>query len=291
LSHAYNYGAYILNESGFGYIGGVAGMLKTNSTVESSFTKGTINGIITTEDTNFAAGLVAVVEKEATVEKSFSEATTVRAKFVGGLVAINAGIITESYVSTGDYKGYSVGGMAYVNFGKVTHSYIINANLESDAKDSDYSVAGLVVYMPKDSSMEYVYSSASISRTGNANLYAETRSRIRYSGFEKFIDDIFNGAHFQRIANKMKSEKDGAGKITNYVVVNYGSAYVQTNFFAGKPGFIEATQEDAMGNTTTNPFRTAGFFDYTPTIWAFEDGQWPHLVRVVIDPTTVEEAE
>ena len=291
LSHAYNYGAYILNESGFGYIGGVAGMLKTNSTVESSFTKGTINGIITTEDTNFAAGLVAVVEKEATVEKSFSEATTVRAKFVGGLVAINAGIITESYVSTGDYKGYSVGGMAYVNFGKVTHSYIINANLESDAKDSDYSVAGLVVYMPKDSSMEYVYSSASISRTGNANLYAETRSRIRYSGFEKFIDDIFNGAHFQRIANKMKSEKDGAGKITNYVVVNYGSAYVQTNFFAGKPGFIEATQEDAMGNTTTNPFRTAGFFDYTPTIWAFEDGQWPHLVRVVIDPTIVEEAE
>lgn len=270
LKYGFNNGTTLNSTSGVGYYGGVVGYITTNTLVESSYNLGTILNIIGTNEENYAGGIAAYVGSGSIISKSFSNTQSIKNKNVGGIVAINNGTIRECY-SLGEYYGQNVGGLAYYNAGIIAHSYT-RASLYSSGNSSSYAVAGLVVTLPKEGSLQFVFSSAYLQAPYGAKKYAETRSAFRYSDIESFF-----------------SGKTG-GVIKNYVVINYGDAKIQnTNFnFGHLPNsFIETDETSVMGMGATNPFEKAEFFNYSPQIWTFEEGQWPELANVVV--STVEE--
>lgn len=275
VSNAYNDSLIIDSINSNGYYGGVVGYVNANAVVKKSYNLGDISSVIGIEDESYAGGVASYVGKGAVIETSFSNTYGVKAKYVGGIVAINKGLIKESY-SLGEYVGDVVGGLAYLCEGEITHSYT-KATVKSISTSKDDFSAGLVAYLPKGAKISYVFGSATILATNGAQKYAETRSYIRYTFIETFFDELYTGRT--------------AGEIKNYFVVNFNDAIVQTDNFniifrsigiAGYPkDFIITTEDDVLGYGTINPFETAGFQQYSPQIWIFEDGQWPTLANVI----------
>lgn len=284
IENARNEGVVIYSDGGKGYFGGIAAFMSENTSIRYSYSLGDITTRLEDNETAFAGGVAGQVSKGASIKTSFAQPNLVKSQFVGGIAAINHGSITESY-SLGDFQGAQVGGLTYVNFGFIEHSYT-RASVQSIGLGSGYTAAGLTVFLPEGSTMRYIYSSANISSQTGAKLYAETRSYIRYSEFDYFVDNIA----FWTDKSVKYNGTNVSGTLRNYIVVNYSSATVQTTPWgntssAGNAsGFINTTAEDVKGNGASNPMQDAGFYNHSPQTWTFVEGEWPQLTNIIPNP-------
>ena len=263
LQDGYNIGCNIENgESDVSWIGGVAGVVGDDAKLSHSYNLGQIQS--STTNNSYAGGVTGSNANSGIVQTSFSQTPKVQANYVGGVVAVNEGILTESY-SDGEYLGFDIGGLAYKNTGKITNCYTW-ASLVGLGSGKKHFVAGFVAYLPEGGSVELCFSTASIS--GDCSLFAETSARVRYTGFGNF---------FSGIVGNYKP-----GTLDNCVVVNYGSAEVQKPLIIDtKQSWVGCTDDDCRGRTTTDPFAIAGFTTKSVGIWEFVSGEYPTLTNVV----------
>ena len=285
IDNAKNEGILVYSDGGKGFFGGIVGNMAAETTIRSSYSFGDITTRIEDDETAVAGGIVGQISSDSTVKTSFAQPNLVKSKYVGGIAAINYGTISESY-TLGDFQGAQVGGFTYVNFGTIEHSYT-RASVESIGLGGKYTAAGLSVFLPEGGKISYVYSSANLSTQTGARLYAETRTYIRYTDFEYFLDSI-NIINGDKTVQYNGSNKGGS--IKNYIIVNYGTAMLQTTPLNSTKstdnvsGFIHTTIEDVKGNGASVPMQDAGFYNHTPQTWVFVEGEWPQLINVIANP-------
>lgn len=244
------------------FVGGVVGSVGDSSTISRCYNLSKIQA--STSKDSYAGGIAGYNAKSGIVQTSFSQSAGSQAKYVGGIVSLNNGIVTESY-SDGEYKGYDVGGLAYKNNGKITNCYTW-ASLVGLGSGKNYFVGGFCAYLPKGGSISLCFSTASLS--GDCSLFAETSARVRYTDFGNFFSGIVGNYD--------------PGELSNCVVVNYGSAEVQKPLIIDtKNSWIDCTDDDCRGRTANDPFALAGFTTKAVGIWQFDAGEYPTLVNVV----------
>lgn len=263
LQDGYNIACNIEDgQSNISWIGGIAGVVGDNAKLQHSYNLGQIQA--STTNSSYAGGVAGSNARSGIVQTSFSQTPKVQANYVGGIVALNEGILTESY-SDGEYRGFDIGGLAYKNTGKITNCYTW-ASLVGLGSGKNHFVAGFAAYLPEGGSVELCFSTASLS--GDCSLFAETSARIRYTGFGNF---------FSGIVGNYKP-----GTLDNCVVVNYGNAEVQKPLIIDtKKSWVACTDDDCRGRTTTDPFAIAGFTTKAVGIWEFVSGEYPTLTNVV----------
>lgn len=275
IQNSANNGVNFKNSDTQGCVGGVAGEIMGKVVVSTCYNQ---NGRaeVSTNNDSVLGGVVGVVSKESTVEKSFSNVITYSANLVGGVVGENLGTVTECY-STGEYQGMYVGGLAYLNKGTIMNCYTL-ASVVGTGPNKNYYAAGLVAYLPEGGEVKYCFSSASISGE-NCQTYAETSARIRYAKFVNWIE-------INIVSKIVSGEAYKPGKLSNCVVVNYGGAEVQGKylFFGDDSTWIECNDNDCKGMTTNDPFDKAGFKTGVIEIWQFNDGEYPTLKNVAVAP-------
>ncbi len=284
-----NYGMIIYNTvSGKGYFGGVAGYVSSKAIIEYSFSLANIDIIISVDDESHAGGIAGYLASEGIIRHSFAgdlSSGEISAKNVGGIVSINHGSVFQVQAA-GIYKGHNVGGIAYINYSQIENA-LITGSLQASGTSSSLTVAGIAVWMPKGSIAKFVISSASIGGQGETALYAETRSNVRYNGFENILHGIgsgkiFNGTH-------------EAGTLENYIVINYGSAIRQRGLFGPTytfwRGLFETTEDELKLQGGENPYAKTGFMDLNNFIWRFESGQFPKLINIAVNPYSHVEEE
>ena len=233
----------------------------------------------------FVGGVVAINEKNATLETSYANAN-IDGSNVGGVVGITYGLVSQCY-SAGSITAQKVGGIAYsVADNQVNNCYttvhLMGAGNGSVKCGLAYSVA-LINKNTNSASMRNCFSAVSFDGTGKN--YFDSASEVRKDDQWVFIAFI---------------DRDSGWLIDCIFDRTVGGDATRSNYNRGFDSFpwrdcqqviddynknsdhkhrydTGLTTEEIMSTEGANVFRTYG---YSEDIWLFEEGQYPKLKNV-----------
>jgi uncharacterized repeat protein (TIGR02543 family) len=246
--------------SGVGSVGGVAGVVNNNSTIENSYATGPVSG------NGDVGGVAGVVNNNSTIENSYATGPVSGNGDVGGVAGcvLRSSTIENCY-ATGAVNGtgYNVGGVA----GYVDNSTIENCYATGAVNGSDYvgGVAGYVL-------------------NGNVTSCAALNIGVRTSS----ASDAFIG---RAVGESYSSVLSGLTAF-NETPVTYSTSTTPKDItegeatMAGKDGlgFTEGGREGADGDVIEQGFLLAGFWTgvmgWDENVWSFADDRLPVLKDV-----------
>ena len=265
-------------------VGGIAGQLHSNASLQNSSFSGTVTGLRTS-----IGGLVGLLNNSATITNSWSDATVRNTQNhsngrLGGLVGAMEGnaVVSNSFFSgLVIAAGERTGGIAGHMNGAGTR--ISNSFVSGEVRGNQWSTGGIVGFMQSAGIIENTYVVGLVSensnirlggilgRANNAGLAITLRNNIVLSPSIRG-----NGGNQARIHG-------------DPVTVNAPFTY-QNNFawdgvlnFAGNTNWgTTAPNNRNGGNVTKEQINEAGFFEAlfasaAPDVWTFAPGKLPGL--------------
>ena len=270
IINCYNYSAMLkVSYNGTMYAGGVAGFSASSSLISKSFSKGHIELNIN-NDKVYVAGITGYADANSRIEKSFFSSESIVANKVAGITLINRGTIDQCYFA-GELSGVRVAGLAIENYKDITNCSVLGS---LNGYNGSSKVSGYVSDLKLGCWVTHCFSTASFGGLGS--FYAESESEFRVV-VEKVLQ-IFNAY-------------PDTGNLRYCVTINYGNADVKSGIFGieNDNKFITCSTEEAkglIGDYAT--FKNKAGFDQN--VWTFDmgnDGAYPTLTNVVVDPRTI----
>ena len=264
LRNCYNYDAGLeVTFNGNVYAGGVVGRLE-DGLVEKCFSEAIVSVPYT--NTRSYVGGIAGHSEDAIIRQCYYASQTLQGANVGGIAATSYASIDQCYFQ-GEIVAVRAGGIAMNNNKSITNCYV-TGTLEGMTSSSKMS--GICSTLPVGSSVNHCFSAATFKGLGEK--HAETEAEFRVT-IEKVLQ-IFN-------------MYPDTGTFKNSIIINYGDAYVKSTLFGIKDGWIDCSENQALGlEGDYSVFKNTAGFDQT--LWTFNNnegkGAYPTLTYVVQNP-------
>jgi Secretion system C-terminal sorting domain/The GLUG motif len=242
-----NLGLLNINVTGGSYVGGLAGEIYGNTSVNNCYTTGTVSGA------GLVGGLVGMADNSSIVTGCHSTANvTASINYVGGLLGHNHLSTVDSSYSTGQVtgtgtSGTAIGGLVGYNFdATIMHSHSTSQVSAPGASASD--VGGLVGENYYNATIKDSYSSGNVTSGGSylggfagvneTSVITKSYSTSNVSGSASASNYV--GGFLGQNNTGVDSNSYCTGSATGYLAVggfvgyNYSSSVVENCYSIGK---------------------------------------------------------